>query len=222
MMTLKQQLIQISDAGFSRIPKAIAQVLLDGIKEVRLSNLKKNALKKGDYVPDLEVLNSFGISTSIQELVTHKLLIINFYRGGWCPYCNTELRAYEKLKEDFAELGAGIVAISAETPEITIQTSNKNHLSFPVLSDQNAKLMKAFGIVFQLNKKLREEYTNFGINLSEIHDNSNYELPVPAIYVINKDLEIVYDYFEENHMLRLEPKDLLNVLKDEISTLYIK
>ncbi|WP_346880760.1 peroxiredoxin-like family protein [uncultured Algibacter sp.] len=212
-MTLEEQLTQIRENGFARMPIAIVEVLIDGIKEISESDLKQNALKTGDKAPDASFLNTNGQPTLLSSLLKNDYLIINFYRGGWCPYCNLELRTYESLKADFNKLGANIVAISAEKPELIAQTSQKNTITFPVLSDENALVMKQFGIVFQLNEKLKKEYTNFGLDLNNIHGNSNFELPVPAVYIIDKAFNIVFTHFEADYTTRLEPKTLLNVLK---------
>ena len=212
-MTLEEQLTQIRENGFARMPIAIVEVLIDGIKEISESDLKQNALKTGDKAPDASFLNTNGQPTLLSSLLKNDYLIINFYRGGWCPYCNLELRTYESLKADFNKLGANIVAISAEKPELTAQTSQKNTITFPVLSDENALVMKQFGIVFQLNEKLKKEYANFGLDLNNIHGNSNFELPVPAVYIIDKAFNIVFTHFEADYTTRLEPKTLLNVLK---------
>lgn len=213
-MTLKQQLTQISDTGFEKIPKAIARVLLDGIEEIKSSKLKQKGLKEGDIVPNLKLLDNNNNLRSLSEFMHHDFLILNFYRGGWCPYCNLELRSYQNLRQDFISAGADIIAISPEKPEIALDTSIKNSISFPVLSDINATMMKAMGIAFTLNDALKKEYVNFGIDLTTRHNNYNFELPVPAIYVINKDFEIVFRYFEENHMTRLEPKELIEFIKN--------
>lgn len=216
-MTLEEQLAQISEAGFSRMPKHIAKVLLDGIEEIASSDLKKNALNVADRVKDAELLEISGAKIKLSELFEKDFLVLNFYRGGWCPYCNMELRAYERLRSDFEKLGATIVGISSEKPDIAAVTSNKNALSFPVLSDENADFMNSMAIVFTLNENLKREYANFGIDLTRIHGNLNYQLPVPGVYVINRNFEIILKHLEENYMTRLEPGSVLSFLKEHIT-----
>ncbi|TGV01316.1 peroxiredoxin-like family protein [Flavivirga rizhaonensis] len=215
-MTLKEQLSHISETGFSRMPKHIAQVLLDGVEEIASSDLKDKALKVGEKVTNAEFVDIFGTTRKLSEFMEQEYLVLNFYRGGWCPYCNMELRRYEMLKEEFERHGANIVAISAEKPNISAQTSDKNTLSFPLLSDNNATFMKSLGIVFTLNNDLKREYANFGIDLTQIHGNLNFELPVPGVYIINKDFEIVYVHLDENYMTRPEPSEILDTLTSKI------
>lgn len=220
-MNLTEQLDRIREVGFAQMPKQVAKVLLDGIEEVAKSNLTSTSLKKGDQIPQFELVDIHEERKNVKDLMTNDYLIINFYRGGWCPYCNLELKEYERLKDAFEAVGASIVAISPEKPEYTSITSNKNAITFDVLSDENATIMKEFGIVFQLNEKLKKEYTKFGIDLTDVNGNNNFELPIPATYIINKDLEIVFSHIEVDYTTRLEPSVLIEEVvkaQNEIST----
>lgn len=212
-MTLKNELKQMRDATMARMPQPIIQVFMDSIDDIKQNRLKENALQIGDKIPDIPLQETSGKSVLLSELQQTEFLVLNFYRGGWCPYCNMELREYERLRKEFLLKDADIVGISAEVPALANQTTNKNVLSFPVLTDVDAQLMKAIGIVFQLDEASKKEFTNFGMDFTKIHGNSNYELPVPAVYVINKNREIVYVHFEADYMTRLEPSTLLDTFK---------
>ncbi|WP_282080398.1 peroxiredoxin-like family protein [Aquimarina algiphila] len=221
-MTLQEQLVQVSEVGFSRIPKRIAQVLRNVIKEITSSDLQEKSLKVGEKITDTKLIDVSGKPRQLSEFLDQKYLILNFYRGSWCPYCNMELRAYESLKDDFQLLETSIIGISIERPTITSQTSEKNTLSFPMLCDENAQFMKSLGIVFTLNDDLKREYANFGIDLKQIHNNLNYELPVPGVYIINRNLEIIFRNLNENYMTRLEPKDILTFLEEKSEIMKIQ
>ncbi len=204
------------DATMERMPQPIIQVFKDNINTLRKNKLKENALQIGDKVPNLPLKNIYGSTVLLSDLQQSEFLILNFYRGGWCPYCNLELREYERLRSDFNNVNADIIGISSETPSRANNTTNKNALKFPVLTDVDAQLMKAIGIVFQLDEATKREYENFGMDFTEIHGNNKFELPVPAVYVVNKDMQIVYTHFEENYMTRLEVSELLNILKNKL------
>jgi peroxiredoxin len=212
---LEEQLKQTRDASMSRMPQSIIKTFEDSLIEIRADRLKEKALQVGDYIPDTALKSISGNDTSLKEVHTSDLLVLNFYRGGWCPYCNMELRAYEKLKSDFAEQGANIVAISSELTDLATQTSAKNSISYPILTDVNARFMQELGIAFKLNEAVKAEYINFGINLETIHGNQNYELPVPAVYVIDKERKIIFRHFEEDYTTRLEPQTLLEFLQKQ-------
>lgn len=217
-MTLQEQLQQMRKASMERMPQSIIKVFTDSINNIIKNQLKEKALQVGDAIPDMSLQNINESHSLLSHLIKQDLLILNFYRGGWCPYCNMELREYERLREAFNALDADIIGISAELPELANTTSSKNELSFPVLTDVDAKLMKAIGIVFQLDEASKREFENFGKDFTKIHGNNNFELPVPAVYVINKKMEIVFVHFEADYKSRLEPTDLLNILKNNLIT----
>lgn len=212
-MKLEEQLKQMRDSVMEKMPASAIKIMTDGFEEIRNSQLKENALQINDIVPNVTLFDPNGDSYVLNELITQDFLILNFYRGGWCPYCNMELRAYEALRNDFKTIGADIVGVSAEVQELGKQTHNKNALTFPVLTDKDAEFMKAIGIVFELNEETKQLYKNFGMDFTKIHGNDNFELPIPAIYVINKNREIIFKHIEEDYTTRLEPKDLLNSLR---------
>ena len=214
-MTLQTQLTQVREATLARAPQSAIESLNDSIAHIKTSKLEEQALQPGQVMPDFQLVDIHGISQNIRALHTNDFLILNFYRGGWCPYCNLELRAYEQLRSDFLALGADIVAISAEKSTLGSQTADKNALSYPVLTDKDAQMMKAIGIVFQLDEASKREYQNFGLDLQQIQGNDHYELPVPAIYVLNKEMEVVFRHFEADYTMRLEPSDLLTILKNQ-------
>lgn len=214
-MTLTAQVKQMRNATLTRMPQSIVQTFKEGIEEIRTNQLKENALQKGDIIPDFSLTDIQGNTVNLKDLHQSEFLILNFYRGGWCPYCNMELREYERLKSDFSKTGANIVAISAEVTELANQTTQKNTISFPILTDVDAQFMKAIGIVFQLNEATKKDYTGFGMDFTRIHGNDNDELPVPAVYVIDKNMEIVFVHFEEDYMTRIEPAAVLDAIKQQ-------
>lgn len=217
-MKLKTQLAQIKAATLTKVPQSAMEVMNDSITNIKISKQKERALQPGEKMLDFELMDIQGRPQTIRGLHTNDFLILNFYRGGWCPYCNLELRAYEQLRDDFLALGADIVAISAEKNTRGAQTATKNALTYPVLTDQDAKMMKDIGVVFQLDEASKKLYQNFGLDLKQIQGNDHYELPVPAVYVLNQDMEVVFMHFEEDYTTRLEPSALLEILKNQIQT----
>lgn len=214
-MSLKEQLDNFKEIGFSQMPIEVAKILLDGIEEVIQSNIAETSLKKGDKIPDFNLPDIHGNNLNIKKLINKEFLIINFYRGGWCPYCNMELQEYERLKDTLESAGASIVAISPEKSKYILSTSDKNALTFNILSDENTIVMKQFGIVYQLNEEMKNIYRDFGIDLTKNNGNSNFELPIPATYIINKNMEILFAHVEADYTTRFEPSQLLKILKQQ-------
>lgn len=216
-MTLQEQVKQMRDATLERMPKAIIEVFINSISEIKTNKLKESALQVGDKIEDCSLTDIEGKSINLSTFIQSDYLILNFYRGGWCPYCNMELREYDRLKNDFKEQGANIIAISPEIPELANQTTDKNKLSYPVLTDTDSLFMKKVGIVFQLDEDSKREFVNFGMDFTKINGNEDFELPVPAVYVINKNMEVVFVHFEEDYMTRLEPSELLEIIEKRTS-----
>ncbi|TPN83398.1 peroxiredoxin-like family protein [Aquimarina algicola] len=208
-MLLKDKLDQITASGFNKMPRTIARVIEEGIEELKSNKLQAKALNIGDTIPNTSLKDINNNSINLRDFVKDQFLILNFYRGGWCPYCNLELRAYEELRTDFQKIGGDIIAISAESPVYATKTSKKNDITYPILTDIEGKLAKEIGISFELNNNLKREYTNFGIDLQEFHNSYKSELSVPAIYVVDRNLKILMAYIEENYMNRIEPNDVL-------------
>ncbi|MEM9363010.1 MAG: peroxiredoxin-like family protein [Bacteroidota bacterium] len=212
-MLLTRQLEELRNATMDRMPLSIIQTFNDGIEKIKAIGLKEKALQVGDVVPHFSLTDHNGKSVKLTDLHQLGYLVLNFYRGGWCPYCNMELREYERLRGDFEKADTNIVAISAELPELALQTTEKNVVTFPILTDKDAKFMKDLGIVFQLDEKTKKDYEGFGMDFTQIHGNENYELPVPAVYIIDTNKKIVFTHFEADYTTRIEPSEVLRAIK---------
>ncbi|WP_420571641.1 peroxiredoxin-like family protein [Kordia sp.] len=212
-MKLQEQLKIVRDATMERMPKSVIDTFTKSIENIRNNQLQQNALQVGDTIPNISLIDNYGNDVSIKEIQESEFLILNFYRGGWCPYCNMELREFERLRSEFKAVNSDIIAISAELPQLATQTTQKNTISYPILTDRNAEFMKTIGIVFELDEASKKEFDNFGMDFSKIHGNHNNELPVPAIYVIDSNQKIIFIHFEADYMTRMEPSILLETLK---------
>jgi len=184
-----------------------------GIESLIQSGTVLKALKKGDYIPKINLPNALGKSINVQELLKEGKVILSFYRGGWCPYCNLELKALQQSLPDFEKYGATLIAISPEQADNSLSTKEKNELSFEVLSDNNNQIAKQFSLAFGLDQDLIEVYKGFGIDLEKSNGNSNWELPISATYVIDQTGKIIYDFIKEDYKERADPQDIIAVLK---------
>lgn len=214
-MTLLEQTEKVRQNVMNRMPQPIIENFKNDIQQLRDNKLKEKALQVGDHIPNAVFTDIEGNDIQLESLLSADYLILNFYRGGWCPYCNMELREYERLKTEFQSYGANILAISAEVPQLAAQTHEKNEITYTLVTDKNAVFMKEVGILFSISEKAKKDYVGFGMDLKKIHGNENFELPVPAIYVIDKSLKIVFVHIEEDYMTRLEPTELLKKLKNK-------
>jgi peroxiredoxin len=138
--------------------------------------------------------------------------VIVFYRGGWCPYCNLTLRAWQQRVPELAQRDASLVAISPQSPDNSLDTAEKNTLAFPVLSDSALEAARAFGIAFDLTPDLVEIYKGLGNDLPVRNGNGLWALPVPATFVIGRDGRVAFAHVEADYRQRAEPDDVLRVI----------
>ena len=154
-----------------------------------------------------------GETISSKHLLERGPLVVSFYRGGWCPYCNLELRALQDLLPKFEENNATLVAISPQTPDNSLSTQEKNALSFPVLSDRNNRVARGMGLVYEVPEGVvnvsRDE---FNLIYSDINDTEKNELPIPATYVVDRTGTIVYAFVNLDYSQRAEPSDVLDAV----------
>lgn len=149
----------------------------------------------------------------LKELLRLGPVILTFYRGGWCPYCNIQLRAYQSVLPQISASGARLVAISPQLPDNSLDTANKNALTFDVLSDVRNEVARSYGLVYSLPEEVRAALRSNNKALPSINGDQSWELPVPATYVIARDQHVALAYIEVDYRKRLEPEALLTCLK---------
>ena len=211
-MSLKQQLAEYRAGWFKRVPaerQAIMERHIAGLRD----GLAKSALKTGDRAPAIVLGNARGDTVDVGALLKNGPVIVSFYRGGWCPYCNLELKAFQQALPEIKAAGAALVAISPEKPDDTLSTAEKNALSFEVLSDVGQKVGRAFGLVYQFGDELKRAYGGFGLDIPAKNGADEWALPISATYVIDRDGAIIYAYTDADYRDRADPADVLKVLK---------
>ncbi|MEL6246409.1 MAG: peroxiredoxin-like family protein [Cyanobacteria bacterium J06648_16] len=211
--TLADQ-IQEFRAGFrENVDQAIQDVMNTATDVLEATGVANNALSVGAQAPDFALPNATGTTVKLSELLQQGPVVINFYRGEWCPYCNLELRAFQQLLPEFKQAGAQLVAISPELPDHSLSVTEKNELEFAVLSDVGNKVSKDYGLVFTLDPTLRPIYEKFGIDVPASNGDDSYELPMPATYVIDQSGNIRFAFADADYTKRAEPQAVLAVVK---------
>ncbi|GAB5454192.1 MAG: peroxiredoxin-like family protein [Henriciella sp.] len=208
---LLQEALANSQAQF---PDEALGVIKAADEELHVRGVGRDALKAGDLFPDRLLQDQNGADVSLRRLNALGPMVVTFYRGGWCPYCNLELRAYQNALEEIVSLGGQLVAVTPEKPDNSLSTIEKNALAFPVLTDSENGLAKALGIAFELPTSLRQLFEGFGMNLPEFNADTGWALPVPATFVVNENGEIVLADVDPDYTRRLEPGDALAALRN--------
>jgi peroxiredoxin len=190
-------------------------ILTADMDRVRAAGTVDNALKVGQSAPVFTLPDAFGNQVSLQALLAKAPVVVSFYRGEWCPFCNLELRAFEQALPKMRALGASLIAISPEKPDHGIVVAEKNNLTFPILSDFGNKVARQFGIVFQVGQNLKEFSKDaFKNDIALRNGEESYELPVPATYVIDTSGIIQFAHVDVDYMLgRAEPEAIVAVLE---------
>lgn len=211
--TLTETLADAVAQSASRIPAEVREVMLDANREIIATGIEASALKTGDKAPDFTLTSASGASVTLSERLKDGPVVVIFYRGGWCPYCNLELRAYQQELETFKSLGASLIAITPESPDNSLSTAEKNELSFDVLSDVGFEASDAFGLTFTFPAALRKVYEGFGLDVPKTNGDDAWRLPIPAAYVISQDGTIKLHHVDVDYTKRLDPADAIAALK---------
>ena len=212
-MTLSTELQNYQAQFRTKAPETIQTVMAQATENLADSGILDRTLKVGDRIPLFELPDATGQNFEIQTALNQGAVVLSFYRGGWCPYCNLELKALQQRLPEIEAEGASLIAISPETPDNSLSTSEKNQLEFTVLSDVGNKIARQFGLVFQLPMEIRPIYEQFGIDVAAHNGDDKFELPVPATYVVAPNGEIVFAFADADYTKRAEPSDIIAALK---------
>lgn len=211
--TLSEQLLEYQ-AGFkNKVPAGIQAEMAKATAELAATGIAQQGLAVGATAPDFALPDATGKTVRLSELLAKGPVVINFYRGEWCPYCNLELRAFQLLQSEFEAAGAQIVAISPELPDHSLSVTEKHELAYPVLSDVGNKVSREFGLVFALAEALRPIYLSFGLDIPTSNGDDSYTLPLPATYVIDTQGVVRYAFANADYTKRAEPSDALAAVK---------
>ncbi len=203
---------QLADYKASFIQRAAPErvAMMEGATaDLRATGIENSALQVGDLAPDVTLSDALGHPVRLADLWQQGPLVLIFYRGGWCPYCNLELRAWQQHLDALAMHGARLVAVSPQTPDNSLSTAEKNELAYPVLSDSSLAAANGFGIAFQMPQALIDMYSKVGHDLPVLNGNGQWVLPLPATYVIGRDGCIAFAHIEADYRERAEPADVV-------------
>lgn len=196
-------------------PPEIHPIMERATAELIASGQAGRALQAGDKAPVFTLDDPEGQPVSSAELLAQGPLVISFYRGVWCPYCNLELQALQETLPQFVALGASLVAISPQVAANSRKSQRQNKLGFPILGDPENAVAAAFGLRFTLPGYLVDLYKMLKNDLSAFNGDPSWTLPMPARYVIAQDGTIVYAEVNPDYTLRPEPASMLPVLRHQ-------
>ncbi|SCZ00950.1 peroxiredoxin-like family protein [Microvirga guangxiensis] len=196
------------------VPSWVHQWMHRATNELVASGAAARARKVGDLTPSFTLNDSNGEPVSSDELLKKGPLVISFYRGVWCPYCNIELRSLQSFLPQIRSHGAHLIAISPQTPANSRRSQRENAIEFPILSDPSNSIAGEFGLRYKLPDYLIDVYTEvFRNDLTIINGDPSWTLPMPARYVVRQDGMIAYAEVNPDYTRRPDPTELLPVLE---------
>jgi len=183
------------------------------IAEIAASGILDRAIKKGDKAPDFTLGNAVGASVNLYEELAKGPVILTWYRGSWCPYCNIQLHSYQESLGVIAEARAQLVAISPELPDSALTWKEKEELEFAVLSDLGNEVARAYGVVYRIPDAISAGYVSGGRNdLTEYNGDDSLELPLAVTYVIDTDGTVVYSFVDADYRKRAETSEVVEAV----------
>ena len=153
-----------------------------------------------------------GNDVRLKDILKNGKVVLVFYRGYWCPYCNRELKKLEDSLQFILDKGAQVVAVTAEQPEGISKTIEKTNAKYPIIHDEGLKIMKAYDVLYEIPENTLTRYRNTGINIEENNGKNGKFLPVPAVFIIDQQMNVIYRFFETDYRKRPTVVEILKNL----------
>lgn len=212
-MSLTDDLAERRAAARGRIAPADLATMDAATDAMTQSGLAQRAIAVGATAPDFTLPGATGNNVQLANELKSGPVVLSFYRGGWCPYCNLELRALQAALDSFGSHGATLIAVSPQAPDASLTTAEKHGLGFPVLSDVGNDTARRYGLVFAVSPELRETYERLGIDLVAANGDESHELPIPATYVIDPSGTVRFAFVNADYTKRADPTDVIDALR---------
>ena len=213
-MSLHDDIRKMREEFMEQVPDEVVQTMKAATQRLIDSGIEKRCLKTGERLPSFSLPNARGKMISSDTLLSKGPLVINFYRGGWCPYCNLELRAFQDAASEINAQGAQLVAISPNLPDNSLSSIEKHSLSFEVLSDIGNRYSRKLGLVYTLDEQLQALYRGFDVDIPAFNGDETHEIPIPATYVVNSEGIVELAFVDADYTKRLEPEKVIKCLKN--------
>ena len=212
-LTIREQSEQLKTAAVDHLPPDVLDVFDRSIERLFNEGVPAGAIAIGDSLDSFALDDASGNPVTLDQLVANGPAVIVFYRGGWCPYCNVALRTYQReLLPELDKFGAHLVAISPQSPDQSLSTTEKAGLEFTVLSDPGSRLARRIGISFQQSEDVLEAQRKLGLDLTQVNAEGSVELPRPTVLIVDKDRTVRFVDVQPDYTARTEVADILGAL----------
>ncbi|MGU5692020.1 peroxiredoxin-like family protein [Aeromonas veronii] len=209
MPTLEQKIKEYDAIKRTKVPGDVLAVMEGATEALRASGLGQGAFVTGDQFPDFTLPDQHGVVRPLSHYLAEGPVVLNIYRGGWCPYCNLEMQALNIALPEFVKRGVTLLGLTPEMPTTAQDTLTANELAITVLSDEGNRVSASLGLVFELPEVLRPIYERFGIDIPASNGDDSFTLPVPATYILGLDRVARYHFVNVDYTQRAEPTQLI-------------
>ncbi|QQS42439.1 MAG: AhpC/TSA family protein [Acidobacteriota bacterium] len=210
--SVNDELQEMEKRSAERLPAELIEAGKQAEKEVRESGILETALNVGAQMPAFSLKDAYDKQVTSGDLLKDGHIVLVFYRGAWCPFCNLYLRGLQRSIGDFRERGAQLVAISVEPPDRSLKVVKDNKLEYTVLSDPGLETARKFGIVYTLPEILDSAAKQRGFDIGKYNGTEKSELPVSATYVVSREGKIEFAFLDVDYKKRAAPEDILKTL----------
>ncbi|MFF9899156.1 peroxiredoxin-like family protein [Streptomyces longispororuber] len=211
-MSLRDELRFIHDNRHLRLSAETMATMDRNAEALAGSGITDRAVGVGARAPLFTLKSATGEDMSLAGLLAEGPVVLTFYRGAWCPFCQVALRALQEHHDAITARGARLVAVSPQVPDESLSLAEKQALTFDVLSDVGSDVAKSYGIAFDLGEELGALYDSLGFELQRVNGGHSRTLPLPATYVIDSSGVIRWAFVATDYVLRAEPSDVLAAL----------
>lgn len=198
---------------FAGLANDVSQQVGVAMAKLLASDAGNDAPRNGQKAQDFTLPNALGETIRLYDTLANGPVVLSFYRGGWCPFCNLEFKALQDRLPEMKELGASLIGISPELPNVTRETAKKFKLQFDVLSDVGNQVARQYGLIMTVFEEIRPIYKQWGIDVVTANGDDSYELPLPATFVIANNGNIQASYINKDYTQRMEPADIVAALR---------
>lgn len=208
---LGKQIEELISSSKKKLSEEIQDVFDKAINELDQSG-KVMGIKAGDIAPNFTLENHLGDQVELYSILNEGPVVLTFYRGAWCPYCNLQLKAYQKILPEIEALGAKLIAISPQKSDDSLSFLEKNQLALNVLSDCGLSVSSKYNLVYELPEYLQNAYKSLGLDLEKLNGDGSWRLPLAATFIINRQGLICYSFIDVDYKKRMEPIDIISIL----------
>ena len=216
-MSLRAELDAFYQARQEKMPPEIREIMARSGATLATSGQAERAVAVGEVAPSFTLPSATGQSVALAERLTEGPVVLTFYRGAWCPYCNLTLHALQQAHADITARGAQLIAISPQIPDESLSLTEKHELGFEVLSDIGCATATEYGLSFDIGEELAGVYDRLGFEMERVNAGHARTLPLPATFVIAPDGTIAWTFVDTDYTKRAEPADILAALDELVA-----